>query len=194
MTTAVLLLAAGQSRRFGTQDKLLADLHGIPLVVYSARALRQLGVDLRLAVVTSDAVSRLLNREGIPTLMLPQGPQSASITAGVASLRKQGATRILIALGDMPLLRSKDFRKLLDLPADLPACAWSKDAPIPPAVFPSDWFDRLESLTGDKGAGSLLRSLPLASRVTLPSERLIDIDHVEDLRRLTRCAASDTAT
>ena len=186
MTVAALLLAAGQSRRFGAEDKLLADLRGSPLVVHAARALMGAGIDLRLAVVSAQPVADLLRPEGFARLMVPPGPQSASITAGVAELQRLGATRIVIALGDMALLLPDDIRALLALPSDQPGSAWLEDAPSPPAIFPASWFPRLLGLTGDRGAGALLRDLDAASRLAIPAPRLRDVD--------TPQALSDLAT
>lgn len=184
MTIAALLLAAGQSRRFGAADKLLADLNGSPLVIHAARALSDPNIGLRLAVVTSPDVAALLQGEGFATLMLPPGPQSTSIAAGVAALQRQGATRIVIALGDMPLLEPGDIAALLAMPPDQPASARLEDAPCPPAIFPADWFARLTTLTGDRGAGALLRDLPPAAMLAIPAQRLCDVDTPETLRAL----------
>ena len=168
MTVAALLLAAGQSRRFGAQDKLLAKLDGVSLVAHAARALSGAGPDLRLAVVSSAPVADVLRQEGFATLMLPSGPQSASIRAGIAELQHQGASRVVIALGDMALLLASDIRALLALPPDQPASAWLKDAPCPPAVFPARWFPRLMALTGDRGSGPARRARELAAAPPRP--------------------------
>lgn len=184
MTVAALLLAAGQSRRFGAQDKLLADLDGVPLVAHAARALSGAGPDLRLAVVSSASVADVLRQEGFATLTLPSGPQSASIRAGIAELQWQGASRIVIALGDMALLLASDIRALLALPPEQPASAWLGDAPSPPAVFPASWFPRLMALTGDRGAAALLRGADMASRLMIPAPRLRDVDTPEALAAL----------
>lgn len=184
MTVAALLLAAGQSRRFGAQDKLLAELDGVPLVAHAARALSGAGPDLRLAVVSSASVADVLRQEGFATLTLPSGPQSASIRAGIAELQWQGASRIVIALGDMALLLASDIRALLALPPEQPASAWLGDAPSPPAVFPASWFPRLMALTGDRGAAALLRGADMASRLMIPAPRLRDVDTPEALAAL----------
>src|SRR5690606_18755490 len=47
---AAVLLAAGQSTRFGAADKLHADLGGRPLVTHVAATLRQLGFGALIAV------------------------------------------------------------------------------------------------------------------------------------------------
>ena len=41
---AAVLLAAGESRRFGAANKLLADLRGQPLVLHIAARLARLGI------------------------------------------------------------------------------------------------------------------------------------------------------
>lgn len=192
MTVAALLLAAGQSRRFGSQDKLLAGFEGLPLVVHAARVLS--GIGLRLGVVSSVPVEGLLQGEGFTTRMIPPGDQSASIGAGVAELQKRGASRIVIALGDMALLRPDDIAALLALPPDQPASAWLEGAPSPPAVFPASWFPRLMALRGDRGAGALLRDPGQGARLAIPAARLRDIDTPEALSALTdSCAAGRQA-
>ncbi len=182
MTVAALLLAAGQSRRFGRQDKLMALRHGLPLVAHAARLLVRPDIVLRFAVVASQPVAEVLRSEGFATLMLPAGqPQSASIAAGIAAVTATGAKRVLIALGDMPHLAPQDIARLLAMPPDRPASAFDEAVPMPPAIFPRDWFPRLAALAGDQGAGMLLRDLPAASRLLVPAQRLRDVDRPGDL-------------
>ncbi len=182
--TAALLLAAGGSQRFGAADKLLADFRGRPLVSHAARALATCPSDLRLAVVRSDEVGAVLRDEGFATLTIPPGPQSASIVAGVRHLIGQGAGRILIALGDMPALQQGDFAQLFARGPEDVAAIWQDGRPSPPAIFPLSWFARLCALTGDQGAGALLRDLPESARITLLPDHLGDIDRPEDLLRI----------
>ena len=54
---------------------------------------------------------------------------------------------------------------------------------MPPACFPAGWLSRLAQLTGDQGAGKLLRDLPPAQLVEA-SGLLPDIDTPESLRQL----------
>lgn len=103
MSIATLLLAAGASRRFGGADKLSATFDGLPLVVHAARALTDVGILRRLAVVRSRKIACLLENEGFATLMIAPGLQSDSIRAGVAQLGHTDE-QLLIALGDMPLV------------------------------------------------------------------------------------------
>lgn len=182
MIVGALLLAAGQSRRFGAPDKLLADLTGAPLVSHAAQALRVPGIDHRIAVVASEKVADVLRPLGFAIKMLPQNqPQSASLAAGIAALTDHKVDRAIIMLGDMPFVQADDIARLLALPADQPACAWMGNAPTPPAIFPRSWFPQLTALTGDRGAGALLQDIPASARLSLPAGRLRDIDRPEDL-------------
>ena len=67
-------------------------------------------------------------------------------------------------------------------PATEAACATDGTTPLPPAAFPEEMFAALAGAQGDRGAGALLREIPAARRLTLPPDRLRDIDRPEDLR------------
>lgn len=182
MSLGVLLLAAGQSRRFGPRDKLLALLAGRPVVAHALDALALPEADFRLAVVSADAVAAIARKAGFDTLPVAPGlPQADSLKAGLGWLRQRGITRLLVALGDMPWLQVADMRAILTRAGDRAACAASGDIPMPPAVFPDAMFGALALLSGDRGAGALLQEVPASQRLLLPAERLRDIDTPGDL-------------
>lgn len=184
MSLGVLVLAAGQSRRFGPQDKLLAPLKGRPLVAHALTAAALPEADFRLAVVSSDAVAAIARQVGFDTLALGPGmAQADSLTGGLAWLRARGITRLVVMLGDMPWIVAADIRALLALAGDGAGCVTDGDTPSPPAVFPEAMFDALAALSGDRGAGALLRTIPQARRLSLPRERLRDIDTLADLQK-----------
>ena len=179
-----LLLAAGASRRFGAQDKLQADFRGRPLVTHAAGALGRAGTDRLLAICRTAEVAALL--DGFESLSPdPEGDQAASLRAGVRRARALGATKLLIALGDMPLVGTELLRKLIAAcgPAH-PASAHDGTRMMPPACFPADMLADLLSLEGDRGAASLLRGRPpgTARLCPAPAYRLRDIDTPEALR------------
>jgi molybdenum cofactor cytidylyltransferase len=185
VTTAALLLAAGQSRRFGDADKLLAPLDGKPLVTHAADMLRFAGLAPLIAVTASDDVAALL--EGFLTVPLGAGPaaQSRSLAAGIAAAEAEGADRVLVVLGDMPRVTADLVRDVVSrCPEGGAAAAFDGIRPMPPACFDRALFPALRDMTGDRGAAPILRALPPEALVTASSDLLIDIDTPEKLASL----------
>lgn len=173
-----LLLAAGASRRFGADDKLLALRDGRPLVAHAAQALRDAGLSDRVAVIANPALAPWLDGFRIVTVP-PGGGQSDSLRAGLA--QAGGWDRLLIALGDMPDVTAAHLDRLMARATDrLAACSHDGTAPLPPACFPRASLPALEALRGDRGAGALLGALPPGQHVAAP-KLLRDIDRPLDL-------------
>jgi CTP:molybdopterin cytidylyltransferase MocA len=180
MTTVGLLLAAGRSSRFGPANKLLAPFRGAPLVTHAAAAMAALPLGHRLAVTADARVASLL-----PGFRLvaanPAGLQSDSLKAGLRAAEALGADLVLVALGDMPLVTVGTLSAVLAAArAEGVAAAVDGDLVTPPAGFTADRFPALMALSGDRGAGALLRDLPAAARVPAPG-LLADIDTEGDL-------------
>ena len=177
---ALLLLAAGLSRRFGDRDKLTADLNGVPLGLHAANALCALPFAARIAVVGNNAP----DFDGFETVHndSPEAGMSRSLALGVAAARIHEPTAVLVLLADMPFVSAAHIRNLLaagDGPAAIVASS-AGGAPMPPALFGADHFDTLEAQRGDKGARDLLRA---ATVVTAPPHELTDIDTPDALAR-----------
>ncbi len=181
--TALVVLAAGRSRRFGDADKLSQPFLGKPLGFHVLTALESLPF-LGRHVVTSDTNLdfagrgyRLLNNDD------PAAGLARSVRLGVAAARETGAEAVAIVLADMPRVTASHLLRLLDAADGDDAVVASSDGvqPSPPAVFGRGRFDLLMQLDGDAGARDLVR----AGRhvVTAPAE-LIDIDSPDDLERL----------
>lgn len=171
MTTA-LLLAAGQSRRFGAACKLQAIYRGKPLVRHAADAIIATGLP-RIAVVADPAVARLLPEFQI---IVSHGLQSHSLQAGLAQV---ATDRVLVVLGDMPHVDARLLLRVARTPA--PAATTDGDAIGPPACLDRAMFPALNGLTGDQGAGAILRALPATRLIHVAPGTLHDIDRPGDL-------------
>lgn len=175
-----LLLAAGHSRRFGAQDKLLAPLAGRPLIAHAASALRESGAKHCFAVIRNRALIPYL--DGFE-LVSPKGEEmSHSLQAGLAAAVEAGPARLLIALGDMPNIPASHLRRLLT--ADGIRASQYNGIALPPAAFPAGQWPEASMLNGDSGAGTLLKNLPLEALWPLSPRAAHDVDYIEDLRDL----------
>lgn len=173
MITVGILLAAGRSQRFGA-DKRAALLNGRPLIDYAAAAMAGAALDHRLAVG-----AELL---GYLTVPAPAGgQQSDSLRAGIEAAERLGAGRIVVILGDMPLIDAALIDAVVAACPTDGASAAQDGAAMPPACFDAALFPKLKALRGDRGAGALLIDLPPECRVAAVG-RLADIDTPKDFQ------------
>lgn len=108
MTTIVL--AAGRSRRFGLANKLLSDIHGVPLIVLTLRRVLA-ATDGPVCLVTGHQASRLRHTLARHDLRSPRlrivhsrlagSGMSHSLARGLFAAPRL-STAIQIHLGDMP--------------------------------------------------------------------------------------------
>ncbi|MEL6169702.1 MAG: nucleotidyltransferase family protein [Pseudomonadota bacterium] len=182
MTTAAILLAAGHSRRFGPDEKLLAPYDGNPVIAYAADAATTLAPDHLIAVVRSDQVARHLSGFTIVAPAAETNTQSDSLRAGLAEAMRLGADRVLIILGDMPGVTPALMRNVLARASpSTPSAAYDGANILPPVCFPRPWYGRIAGLAGDRGAGMLLRDLPQSQLVLADPALLQDVDTPGDL-------------
>ena len=182
-TTALILLAAGKSERFGLSDKLTEMFLGQPLGMHVVTALEAVPFAKRVAV--RDGVKLGYAARGYHEVhnSRPEEGLSLSVKMGVEAARGPGIEAVLIALADMPRVTAAQIYRLFDAENGPETIVASSDGvnPKPPALFGAARFDALETLKGENGA----RELILAGRhvVTHPDE-LIDVDTEEELDEL----------
>lgn len=182
MRIAALVLAAGRSRRFGTDNKLLAPLEGTAILARTAAVVSTAGFDETVVVtgLDHDAIAEVLR--DVPVRLVrcadERDGMGYSISAGVAALR-QGIDGIAIVPGDMPLLTPATLRMLADTFAAhggqrIVHTADRSGAQGNPVIWPGAFFGALQALQGDRGAKSLIHDA-VAVGVAGASE-LLDID------------------
>lgn len=182
-----LVLAAGHSRRFGEDDKLLALLNGRPLCSYAFETLNALGLETSFACVQNNQVAKIALAAGIKTVQVPQNAQhSDSLRTGLHMAKALGATQVLIMLADMPFVPAAHVTALLEMAQTSPAASCTGDQTLPPAVFPAAYIPEILALTGDQGAGRVIKALPDNQVLPLPAHALLDIDTIADLRHAHR--------
>lgn len=177
---AGILLAAGLSRRYGKENKLLAPFRGQPLVLHAAQTLRQLGLGRYVAVCgPDDRLAALLDAEGFEVVInpTPEVGLSSSLVVGVAAARTAEAA--LICLGDMPLVPVSHLAELLASLAltSMVASEAEDGRRSPPAAFSKEHFAALLAITGDRGAQVLVQA---ARPVQVLAAQLRDFDTPQD--------------
>lgn len=185
---AVAVLAAGQSRRFGPDDKLAARFQGALLGEWACRTLAGLDLAQRW-VIAARAGHPCAARWQADGFAIAENAQAAagmgtSVALAARLALQANAPGLLIALADMPLVPATHFQALIARavavgPAAIVASA-ADGVRMPPAAFGRDHLAGLAAMTGDFGARALLQQADL---VTCPPEWLIDIDSPQALAR-----------
>lgn len=183
MNLAAIVLAAGKASRFGG-DKLAAPFKGEPLLAHAIRAARAAPVD-RVILVCPPAFDTSLWPDIEPVRLASPGI-SASLKAGIAAAA--GTDGAFIFLGDMPLVPHHIATELAaSLGGNFAAIPRWQGKPGHPVLLSSRGFAQIAKLTGDEGAGKLLRaSKDVAFVETADEGVLLDIDRAEDIARLER--------
>lgn len=160
-----ILLAAGFSRRFGTQDKLLQCLpDGRPIAVAAAQSLVST-VPISVAVVREEnhTLKALLSAAG---LMVITCPQEATLMADSLSFAIRYASQLpvaqagfVIALADMPYIAPTTIQQVAASLQQgeaivMPTYQGQRGHPV---GFSAKFADALMQLQGDQGARAIIQ-------------------------------------
>lgn len=185
---AILIPAAGASRRMRGADKLLEPVQGAPLL--RCQALKALATGGHVAVTVPDHDHpRVAALAGLPVQLVAvpdaANGMSASLRRGIAMLPK-GMHAAMILPADMPDLTEADLTTVLTAfraaPRPMLHQGSAEDGtPGHPVLFPADCFSALLQLQGDHGARDVLKANKHRNRlVPLPGRHaLTDLDTPE---------------
>lgn len=180
------LLAAGQSRRFGDEDKLAALLHDKMLGLYAADILTRLAFDDRVIIVSAPDHPcapewKEMGYDIIVNEHAAEG-QSTSVRCAAEHAMACNASALYICLADMPYITRQHIQNLSqafqDFGQEKVIASSDNGKAMPPAIFPSHQFAALQNLQGDQGARKLLQTAQL---VPVNDGSLLDIDTPEIL-------------
>ncbi|ESQ77469.1 NTP transferase domain-containing protein [Asticcacaulis sp. AC402] len=184
MLPAVIVLAAGLSRRFGDADKLMALLRGRPMVAHVLDTVRAVEAGQRV-VVTQAGSGVLALAEGFDVVVNPdpEAGMGLSIALGVAALRPD-VEAVFFALGDMPFVETSVFGVLAAVEADIvvPEYDGRQGHPV---LFRRACFEELRRLDGQAGARRVIENgWYNVTILGMPGNGgLIDLDTPEDFDR-----------
>ena len=160
---AALVLAAGQSRRMGRRNKLLAEIDGEPMIARVVDAV--LGARVRpVVVVTGHQAAQV--REALAGREV-RFAHNADFVRGLSTSLRVGlealpadADAALVCLGDMPRVSSRHLDKLIaafDPDAGAAICVpTARGKRGNPALFGSAFFAEMKGSQGDVGARHLI--------------------------------------
>jgi molybdenum cofactor cytidylyltransferase len=186
---AGLVLAAGSSTRMGRPKQLLP-LGGRPLleVVVSAACASRLD---QVVVVLGANAELIRARVEMGRARVVENPDHAtgmasSLRAGLAAIGPE-VDRVVVILGDQPLIDAELLDRLLDLQqaSGRPVAALDFNGLLhPPVVLARSLWPELAELRGDVGCRALIRARPeLVARLPAAGTHPIDIDTPEDYQQ-----------
>jgi molybdenum cofactor cytidylyltransferase len=188
----LIVLAAGQARRFGA-DKLLAQVGGVEIAQCVAECSGTFDFSRKVCVVRAGApqVEAIFATRGFTIVVnaRPEQGMAQSLKLGLAELRE--APAVFVLLGDMPLIPEAVFSRLWRhlRREGLDAIRPSYDGrPGHPVLLASSCFERLEALSGDTGAARIFQNPELKTlALAFDDPGLVqDVDTPEDLQALSR--------
>ncbi len=198
-----ILLAAGSSRRFGADNKLLAILDGKPLIRHGAEALCAAGLGEVIVVTGPDADRVGAALAGLAVRLVHNHDHLAgmggSVAAGIRAT-SPSARGALVCPSDMPRLNLELIGRLIDA-FTAGDCQLIVYPSLPdgsqrnPVLWPARLFGALAELSGEMGAKAVLQA-HMAEAVAVPAEPapFLDIDTAEDLARQVARNSAGTQT
>ncbi len=194
MKIALLILAAGESRRMGSPKQLLAWEHTTLLghAIETAISSRADQVLVLLGAEASDILNSL-NMDGIEIIVNEDWKEGlgSTIRKGVIFIESLDPVpdAVLLMLADQPLLGANHLDTLISeiKKGNVGIVCTTYDEKLGvPAVFIRKYFSELAQLQGDRGAGKLIASHS-DQAVGIPAGRnVVDLDTPQDYLSLRR--------
>ncbi|MBQ5986469.1 MAG: nucleotidyltransferase family protein [Clostridia bacterium] len=184
---ALVLLAAGNSRRFGG-DKLQTPIDGVPMLLHALRLYTEEPLQERFCariLVTQQSRKSLAEeaeRLGYTVVWndAPEDGISRSIRLGTEAAKRSDPDGVLYSVADQPYLKADTVRRILDTFAVTntqivaPSFEGKRGNPV---VFPKTFLPDLCALSGDVGGNVIIKRHPECLHIVAATEReLMDID------------------
>lgn len=182
-----ILLAAGQSRRFGNNKLLQPLADGTPMLIASAKTLCT-ALPGCLAVINQDMPAEMVNQLeelGMEVIVNEHAESGigSSIACGVRASAQSSSW--IIALADMPFIDPETIKQLaikLNEGASLVAPVYRQQRGHP-VGFAARYYDELKQLNGDVGARHIITKHHSEQTLIETEDRgvISDIDYESDL-------------
>ena len=192
--TAILILAAGNSTRFGSTKQLLR-FNGKTLLQHAIEEATEAGADPVVVVLGANAneVSASIDTTTVEIVLNNRWEEgmASGIVAGIRKVSSltEHVHNIIIAVCDQPFISSALFKQLYQTQTEsqkgIVACSYA-DTIGTPVLFTQQYFEHLLVLHGDEGAKKLLTTFATdVATVHFPNGNF-DIDTQIDYQELIK--------
>jgi molybdenum cofactor cytidylyltransferase len=193
---AGIILAAGESSRFGRPKQLL-DYHGQPFVRQVAHTALQAGLSPVVVVSGANAEPVEAALQNLPVIVIRNSAwrsgQSSSIKTGINAL-PPGAGAAVFLLADQPQVTPHVIQALVERHASERAAivaALAGGRRANPNLFDSSTFEDLLGINGDVGGRAIFSSYRVDYVEWHDESLLLDVDTEADYRRLLAWGVQD---
>lgn len=188
---AIIILAAGESRRMGTPKQLLK-VAGKSLIKHTIEAALDTTAQHVVVVVGANKAQVVPQLEGLPVAIIDnqlwQTGMASSVKMGMAGLwmLTKDTDAVLVLVCDQPHISALLLQQLIDIyqksQPRLVACRYAHQVGVP-ALFERSLFDELLSLKGEKGAKPVLMSHLDEAHLVRFEKGIIDLDTPDDYQQ-----------
>ena len=162
MKITAIILAAGQSKRMGDENKLLKMWNGFPLIEHVCRS--ALASECENVIVVSGfqqhEIERCISGYDLNTVHNEDFASGMASSIGVGIQATGKCDAVIILLGDMPGISTQMINQLLETAqggdAKQIVVSTSDGKRGNPLLWPEYYFDELKSLNGDSGAKQII--------------------------------------
>ena len=158
---SAILLAAGQSKRMGGENKLTKEIQGVSLIKHSVKNILAASIDELIIVLgyQKEIIEKLIDKNNKIKFVFNkvfENGMSSSIKTGLNNLSEK-TEAFFICLGDMPmvnhdiynqLIKSKDNKEII-----VPTYKGQQGNPV---LFNKSMKEKVIDISGDSGAKKIL--------------------------------------
>ncbi len=189
MKTVLIMLAAGNSRRFGS-NKLLYEIEGKPMYLHVLEQLKQVQKkipDSGIIVVTQyQEIKETAQKYGAKVYINPEPERGISSSLKIGLEAARSAEYCLFAVADQPWITAGTILALIDTykKSGRGMAAVKRGGMIGnPCIFSQKYYPELKALTGDTGGKKIIKKHPedVAFCETENAIELQDVDVRESL-------------
>ena len=165
---AFIMLAAGNSRRFGS-NKLMYEVDGVPMYQRTLRQLRKAAEkipDSRIILVTQPQYSEIIDvvkGTGAEVLFNPQPERGIASSMQIGLESAKDADACMFTVADQPWLTAETIIALYDAFQSENkgmACTRHGEKTGNPCVFSEKYYKELMGITGDRGGKQVIKRHP----------------------------------